>query len=81
MTQQQKQFECLECGGRFNSEAELRDHERECKKQSIEQEERHGPEQEKSESTAQRRRGEDPGKQRQDEGQRRHQPVGTPGQK
>lgn len=78
---QPKQYECSGCGDRFNSETELREHEKECKKQSIEQEERHSPKRERAESAAQRRKDDDRGKQRQDEEHRRHQPVGTPGQK
>jgi hypothetical protein len=74
MTQQQQPCQCQECGARFNSKAELEQHEKDCKQAQ-------GPERERAESGEQRRKDEDQGRQRQDEGQRRHEPASGPRQK
>lgn len=80
MTQpQQKPCTCSECGARFNSEAELEQHEKDCQNESVEQ--AGADTQERAESGKQRRKDEDQRRQRQDEGQRRHEPTGTPRQK
>jgi hypothetical protein len=82
--QQQKPCACTECGARFNSKAELEQHEKDCQNESVEQPEpdtRQSPERERAENGEQRRKDEDQGRQRQDEGQRRHEPASGPRQK